>query len=144
VHQTFLAVDHVLGSGVSLLRQKRSQNAALGGHGIDGVFHHGQLARYRRAQRAVARSGNADGVLNLLPGQVERATRDDGRGEGGERGVMPAALADAGECGFAQTHLELVAEHESDNQFLAVAFGALAQGHCRGEMSEGWDGSCFQ
>ena len=49
VDQPFLAVDHVLGAGVALLRQQRGQHAALRGHGIDRVLHHGELAGGDRA-----------------------------------------------------------------------------------------------
>ena len=47
--------------------------------------------------------------------------------------MMPAALANAGEGRFAQPHLELVAEHQADDQLAAIAAGALAGGHRRGE-----------
>ena len=121
VHQPFLAVDHVLGTAVALLRQQRRQHAALRRHRIDGVLHHRQLARGHRAHRAMPRSRNSDGMLNLLPAQMQRAPRHDRRDKRRQRRVMPAALADPGKRRLAQTHFELVAQHESNDQFLAIA-----------------------
>ena len=129
VHQTFLAVDHVFWSCVSLFSQQSCKNSTLRRHRIDRVLHHRQLARYRCAQRAMVRSGNADRVLNLLPTQSQRAPGDDRRRKRRERCMMPAALANPWERRFAQPHLELMPEHEPDNQLLAVALGALAAGH---------------
>ena len=65
------------------------------------------------------------------PVEVQHACSNDGRDERGQRGMMPAALANARECRFAEPHLEFVAEHQADDQFAAVAAGALAAGHRR-------------
>ena len=86
-----------------------------------------------RAQRAVAAGGNADGVLNLLPRQVQRAAGDDGRNKRSQRSVMPSPLANAGKRRFAKAHLELMAQDQTDNQFLAAAAGPLAARQRRGE-----------
>jgi len=57
-------------------------------------------------QRREAR--NADGVLNLLPSEMQRATSDLGEASAVSVGVMPSVLATAREGRFAETHLELV------------------------------------
>ncbi len=69
--------------------------------------------------------------------EVQRASGDERGDECGQCGVMPAAFADAGEGGFAETHFELVSEDEADDEFLAVALGAFASGHGGGE-DVGW------
>src|SRR5581483_12409245 len=44
---------------------------------------------------------------------------------------MPAALADSREGGLAQAHLELMSQHQADNEFLAIAPRALATSYGR-------------
>ncbi len=131
VGQAFLAVHHMLRSGVALLGHKRGQHAALRRHGIDGVLHHGQLAGGDRAQRGMTAGRNANGVLNLLPSEMQDAARDDGRDERRQRGVMPAAFANARESRLAEAHLEFMSQDEPDDQLLAIAFRALAAGQRR-------------
>src|SRR5579871_6274110 len=41
---------------------------------------------------------------------------------------MPATLANTGERGLAEAHFEFVAENQTNNDFAAVAFRALAAG----------------
>ena len=43
--------------------------------------------------------------------------------------MMPTALADARESGLAESHFKFVAQHESNDQFLAIALGALTTRH---------------
>ncbi len=136
VHQSFLAVDHVLGAAVAPLGQQGRQNAALRGHRIDCVLHHRQLARSHRAHGAMPRSRNPDGMLNLFPTQMQRASRHDGRNKRRQRGMMPTALADARKRRLAQAHLELMAQYKSNDQFLAIALGALTTRH-RGRKNIG-------
>ena len=81
------------------------------------------------APKRGARAGaDADGVLNLLWSEPQHAAGNDGRDECRQRGVMPAALANARESRLAQAHLELVAEHQADDQLAAIAPRALAGG----------------
>lgn len=119
--QPFLAIDHMLRPGIPLLSQQRSKDPALGGHRIYSVLHHREHAGGDSAERAVSAGGDTDGVLDLFPGEMESAAGDNGRDESSERSVMPSALANTGKGGFAQPHFELVAEHHTDDQFLAVA-----------------------
>ena len=75
--------------------------------------------------------GDPYGVLDLLPPEPEHATRHDGRHEGGEGGMMPAPLPDAGKGGFTQTHFELVAQDDPHDEVLARAPGSLPAGQRR-------------
>ena len=68
--QALFAIDHVLGTGITLLGEQRREDSALGRHRIDRVFHHGELAGGDRAQCAVTAGGDADRVLNLFPRKV--------------------------------------------------------------------------
>jgi hypothetical protein len=54
--------------------------------------------------------GDADGVLHLLPGQAEHPPSDDRRCVGHQRGMVPAALADARHADVAQPHGEVPPE----------------------------------
>ena len=76
---------------------------------------------------------DADGVLDLFPGQMQRAPGDDRRNERSQGRVMPAAFANSGKRRLAEAHLELVSENESDDEFLAITPGALASGQGRGK-----------
>src|SRR5215475_2850182 len=103
----------MLRTGVALLGQQRRKYSGLGRQGIDRVFHHGQVAGSTGAERAVMTGRDADGVLDLRPGEMQRSAGDDGRNEGGQSRVVPSALANARESCFAESHLELVAQDES-------------------------------
>ena len=76
---------------------------------------------------------NADGVLDLFPAEMHDAARNDGRNKRSQGGVMPAAFANPGESRLAEPHLELVPEHEPNDQFFAITFRALAAGQRGGE-----------
>ncbi len=78
---------------------------------------------------AVARGRDADGVLHLLGGQTEHPAGGDGRGGGGQGGVVPADLADAREAHLAQPLLELVGQSDPDQKIAARPAGALGGGH---------------
>ena len=77
VGQAFLAVHHVLGAGVPFLGHERGQHTALRRHGIDRVFHHGQLSGSYRAQRGMTAGRNSDGMLYLLPSEVQGTARNN-------------------------------------------------------------------
>jgi hypothetical protein len=85
-----------------------------------------------RAERELTRAGNADGMLNLIGCELQHPAGDDGRDERGQRRMMPAALADAGECGFTQPHLELMTEHDADDQLATIAAHQLGTCQRRG------------
>src|SRR5579862_1353391 len=57
---------------------------------------------------------------------MESASRDDGRNKRRERGMMPSALANSGEGGFAEAHFKFMAEHQTDDEFFPTALSALA------------------
>ena len=137
VGQPLLAVHHMLGAGVAFFRQQRGEDAALGGHRVHCVLHHGELARGHRAQSDVVAGGDADGVLDLLPTQMQRAPRNDGRDESRQRGVMPATLPDAGKGGFAKPHLKLVTQHQAHHQLAPITLRALAAGQSGREEVRG-------
>jgi hypothetical protein len=75
--------------------------------------------------------GDANGVLNLLPGKMKRATRHDRRDESSQSRVMPTTFADARKACFAEAHLKFMAQNKAYDQFLTIAPGALTRGHCR-------------
>jgi len=131
--QPLFALHHVLRAGVALLRQQSCEHTTLCGHGVDGVLHHGELTCSNGTQCAVAAGRDADGVLNLFPAEVESAAGDDGRDEGCQGGVVPAALADAGEGCLAEAHLEFMSQHQAHDQLSTVAAGALRAGYGGGE-----------
>jgi hypothetical protein len=137
VGEPLLAVDDVLRPGVALLRQERGEDTALTGHGVDGVLHHGELARGDRTERRVATPGDADGVLDLRRGQLEHASRDEGRHEGGQGRVMPSPLADSGVGRLAEAHLELVAQRDAQEEVAAGAGVVLGGGHRGGDDVRG-------
>src|SRR5579871_6995137 len=128
--QPLFPIDYMLRPGVALLCQQRRKHSRLGRQGIYRIFHHGQVAGGNRTKRAGMTGGDADSVLDLLPGEMQRPTGDDRRNECGECGMVPSALANAGKSRFAEPHLELVAEHEPDNEFFAPAAGTLAASNC--------------
>ena len=131
LHQPFFAVDDVFGAAVALLGEQRGQNTALRCQWIDRILHHRQLPCRHRAHGAMPRSRNSNGMLNLFPTQMQRASRHDRRDERRQRRMMPAALANARKRRLAQAHFEFVAQHKSNNQFLAIALGALTTRHRR-------------
>src|SRR5579864_4860959 len=47
--------------------------------------------------------------------------------------MMPPALANPGKGRFAEPHLEFMAQHKSDNEFLAARLGAFAPCYRSGE-----------
>src|SRR5437667_11081692 len=67
MRKTFFPINNMFRAGVPLLSHERREYAALRRHRIDGVLHHGELARSNRAQRAMTTGGNSDRMLNLLP-----------------------------------------------------------------------------
>ncbi len=137
--QPFFAIDHVLGTGVTPLGQQRRHHPGLGGHRVHRVLHHRELAGGHRSESRVVGSGDPDGVLDLLPGQPKHPTGDDGSDEGGQRGVVPAALADSREGCFAQAHLELMPQNDTDDQILPAPTLTLTAGECRWD-DIGWVG----
>jgi len=54
--------------------------------------------------------------------------------------MVPSALADAGECGLTQAHLEFVPKYKTDDQFSRIAAGAFAaRQRCRKDVGGmGW------
>ena len=120
-------------TGVALLGEQCCQNTALRRHRVHGVLHHCELARSDSTKRGLATGRDADRVLDLLPFEVQCTTRNNGRDEGRQRGVMPAPLADSRKCCFAEAHLEFVPQHESHDQLFAVTLRALAAGQRGGE-----------
>ena len=62
-----------------LFREERCDDAALAGHRVDGVLHHGQLSGGHRTEGRHPRAGDADRVLHLFPVQVEQFRRDHRR-----------------------------------------------------------------
>src|SRR5271154_2469686 len=76
-------------------------------------------------------------MLDFFPTQMQRATGYDRRYKRSQRRMMPAALADTRKRRLAQTHLEFVSQHKSNDQLLAVALGTLTTRHrCRKNI--GW------
>ena len=47
--KAFFPINNMFRAGVSLLSHERGEYAALRRHRIDGVLHHGELARSNRA-----------------------------------------------------------------------------------------------
>ena len=137
VYQPFLAVDDVLGAGVALLGQQRREHAALRRHRVHRVLHHGQLACGDGAQSGTSTGADADGMLQLCCVKVQHAAGYNRRHKSRQRSMVPSAFANAGEGGFAQPHLEFVAEHQADDQLASIAARALAAGDCGGK-NVGW------
>ena len=121
----------MLRPAVALLRQQRREHSALRRHRIDGVLHHRQLARGDRPQRGARAGADADGMLHFAAVEVQHASSNDGRDKRRQRRMVPAPLANSRERRLAQPHLELMPQHQADNQLAPVAAGALAAGHRR-------------
>ncbi len=80
-------------------------------------------------KRAMARRADADGVLDLFGGQMKSASSNNRRNKGCQRGVMPTTLADSRKSCFAETLLEFMTQHQTDDQFAAIASGPLTTGN---------------
>ncbi len=132
--EALLAVEDVLRAGVAALGEQGGEHPRLGRERVDGVLHHGQLARGDRAGGAVARGRDADRVLDLFGVEAEHAAGRDRRRGGGEGGVVPAELADAGKRHLAQALLDLVGEGDPEQQVAPRAARALGARQRRGDQ----------
>ena len=79
-------------------------------------------------EREVAAGGDAEGVLHPVGVEAEHAPGHQRRGVGGEGGVVPAALPDPGDGELAEAHLDLVGQHDPEDEVAPGEALPLAEG----------------
>ncbi len=113
--QTFLAINHVLGSGESFAREQRALGTHAAGPRIDCVLHVGQLARRYRPRTKRSCGADADCRHHLIAREIYHAPRRYGRRKRAQRRMMPAVFANSRAPDFAKPHLNFVGDDRAEN-----------------------------